>query len=33
MFNITTFNKISNEGLKHFDKDAYTLTADDISKA
>ncbi|SHJ44892.1 D-3-phosphoglycerate dehydrogenase [Dethiosulfatibacter aminovorans DSM 17477] len=33
MFNITTFNKISNEGLKHFDKDSYSLTPDDISNA
>lgn len=33
MFNITTFNKISNEGLKHFDSNKYSITPEDISKA
>ncbi len=33
MFNITTFNKISNEGLKNFDGNKYSITPEDISAA
>jgi D-3-phosphoglycerate dehydrogenase len=33
MFNITTFNKISNEGLKNFDENKYSITPEDISAA